>query len=101
VGFDWFAAAGERGQPGPAGGRVSSSNSTNGAREASHGGVWQVISQLIRTGSARHPVIGATLNEQYTGSWAQIAREAAHDPGVAPGGPAARAGLLPGDSARS
>jgi hypothetical protein len=84
VGFDWFAAAGERSQPGPASGRVSS---TNSVRERSHSGVWQVIGQLIRTGHAGRPVIGATLNEQYTGSGAQIAREAAHDPGVATGGP--------------
>jgi hypothetical protein len=77
VGFDWFAAAGERGQPGPANGRISSSNSTNSVRERSYSGVWRVIGQLIRTGSPRHPVIGATLNEQYTGSEAQIAREPA------------------------
>jgi len=94
VGFDWFAAAGEGSQPGPADGRGSSSHSV---RDRSHGTVRGVIGQLIRPGYARHTVIGATLNKQYIGNGAQIAREAGNDPAVAPGGPAARAGLRPGD----
>ncbi len=57
-----------------------------------------VATQLIRTGRAAHAVIGALLDQSYTGSGAQIAgsrqgRQAA----VSPGGPASRAGLRPGD----
>lgn len=58
----------------------------------------RVIVQLIRTGYATHSVIGATLNEQYGGSGAQIMTgRARRDPAVEPDGPAARAGLRPGD----
>ncbi|MGH3302839.1 MAG: PDZ domain-containing protein [Streptosporangiaceae bacterium] len=54
--------------------------------------------QLIRTGHATHSVIGAALNGAYSGAGAQIATDG---PGgqraVTAGGPAARAGLQPGD----
>jgi S1-C subfamily serine protease len=58
----------------------------------------RVIVQLIRTGYATHSVIGAALNGGYSGTGAQIATQAqGGQPAVTPGGPAARAGLQPGD----
>jgi S1-C subfamily serine protease len=54
----------------------------------------RIIVELIRTGHATHSVLGATLNETYAGTGAQIATSG---PGVVPGGPAANAGLRPGD----
>ena len=58
----------------------------------------RVIVQLIRTGYATHSVIGATLNPRYAGSGAQIMTGGARrGRAVVPGGPAARAGLRPGD----
>ena len=53
-----------------------------------------VPTELIRTGHAAHAVIGALLNTSYSGSGAQILDTV---PAVSPGGPAARAGLRPGD----
>src|SRR5215469_8305132 len=58
----------------------------------------RVIEQLIRTGSATHSVLGAKLNGAYPGTGAQIARTGTRDqPPVDAGGPAATAGLRPGD----
>jgi len=58
----------------------------------------RVIVQLIRTGHAAHSVIGATLNQSFAGDGAQIETVGQRGiPAVAPGGPAARAGLLAGD----
>jgi len=54
----------------------------------------RVIEQLIRTGHATHSVMGAAINENFDGNGAQIATTRG---AVAPGGPAARAGLEPGD----
>jgi S1-C subfamily serine protease len=53
-----------------------------------------VATELIRTGHAAHAVIGALLNTSYSGSGAQILDTV---PAVSPGGPAAQAGLRPGD----
>ncbi len=60
--------------------------------------VRRVAQQLVRTGKAVHPVIGAVIDMSYTGNGARIAtsRAAAQSP-VVPGGPAAKAGLRPGD----
>jgi S1-C subfamily serine protease len=55
----------------------------------------RVVTELIRTGHATHSVVGAALNENYTGNGAQI-MTGRHGT-VTPGGPAARAGLEPGD----
>ena len=60
--------------------------------------VRRVAVQLIRTGHATHSVFGATLNTAYTGTGAQIVGGRDHKASpVQPGGPAARAGLRPGD----
>jgi putative serine protease PepD len=50
----------------------------------------RVAEQIIRTGSATYPVIGASLDPAYTGPGVRVLQ-------VAPGGPAASAGLRPGD----
>src|SRR5271166_6334748 len=55
----------------------------------------RVVTELIRTGHATHSVVGAALNENYTGNGAQITT--GQHGAVTPGGPAARAGLKPGD----
>ena len=54
----------------------------------------RVVEELIRTGHATHSVIGASVNQNFTGNGAQLmtGRRA-----VLRGGPAARAGLRPGD----
>jgi S1-C subfamily serine protease len=57
-----------------------------------------VATELIRTGRAAHSVIGALVNTAYTGNGAQIApSRAGAAPSVSAGGPAAQAGLQPGD----
>jgi putative serine protease PepD len=58
----------------------------------------RVILQLIRTGHATHSVFGADLNGAYPGTGAQIATAGPHGvPAIGARGPAARAGLRPGD----
>jgi S1-C subfamily serine protease len=54
----------------------------------------RVVTELIRTGHATHSVFGAAFNETFTGTGAQIMTGHA---AVVRGGPAARAGLEPGD----
>jgi S1-C subfamily serine protease len=57
-----------------------------------------VATELIRTGRAAHSVIGALVNNNYAGNGAQIASSRpGAAPSVSPGGPAALAGLQPGD----
>ncbi len=61
--------------------------------------VVKTAAQLIRTGSASHPVIGVVLDNGFTGEGAKVlAKQAAG--GQAPvtkGGPAEKAGIKPGD----
>lgn len=58
----------------------------------------RVAVELIRTGHATHAVIGAELDAGWGGNGAEIApARLGKTPAIAPGGPAARAGLLPGD----
>jgi S1-C subfamily serine protease len=54
----------------------------------------RVIEQLITTGHATHSVIGASINDNFTGNGAEIMTGRRS---VQAGGPAARAGLRPGD----
>ncbi len=54
----------------------------------------RVVVQLIRSGHATHSVVGASFNGDFTGNGAQIE---AGQGAVVPGGPAAQAGLRPGD----
>ncbi|MFD7625075.1 S1C family serine protease [Streptomyces sp. NPDC059851] len=58
----------------------------------------RVAEELIRTGRATHPVIGVTLDMEYTGDGARVgSRGEGGKPAVTPDGPAARAGVKPGD----
>ncbi len=58
----------------------------------------RVAVELIRTGHSEHAVMGAAVSMTYQGQGAEI-RYAGHNgpPPVTPGGPAAKAGLRPGD----
>jgi len=54
--------------------------------------------QLIETGEATYPAIGALLDTRYVGEGVQVATEPQGDvPPLTPDGPAARAGIEPGD----
>ena len=60
--------------------------------------VAKTVEQLIRTGTAEHPIIGVILDRQYQGEGVKILGEGEADqPSVTPGGPADMAGLQPGD----
>jgi S1-C subfamily serine protease len=60
--------------------------------------VRRVVVELIRTGHATHSVIGAALDMAYAGNGAQIATaDQSGVPAIIAGGPAAKAGLRPGD----
>ncbi|MBK3581206.1 trypsin-like peptidase domain-containing protein [Streptomyces sp. MBT65] len=58
----------------------------------------RVAEELINTGRATHPVIGVTLDLDYSGDGARVATKGSGDgPAVTAGGPGARAGLKAGD----
>lgn len=58
----------------------------------------RVAEELINTGSATHPVIGVTLDMDYTGDGARVADHGnSGGPAVNKGGPADRAGIRAGD----
>jgi S1-C subfamily serine protease len=60
--------------------------------------VRRVVVELVRTGHATHAVIGAALLGNFGGNGAQIATgNQGGVPAITPEGPAARAGLQPGD----
>jgi putative serine protease PepD len=56
----------------------------------------RVAEELINTGTAKHPVIGVTLDMKYMGDGAKVGQNG-DKPAVTPGGPAAKAGIKPGD----
>lgn len=58
----------------------------------------RVAEELMRTGRATHPVIGVTLDMDYSGDGARVGEKGeGGKPAVTAGGPGARAGLRPGD----
>ncbi|MFF0006035.1 trypsin-like peptidase domain-containing protein [Streptomyces tibetensis] len=58
----------------------------------------RVAEELINTGKATHPVIGITLDMDYTGDGARVAAEGSEGgPPVTAGGPGAKAGIKSGD----
>jgi putative serine protease PepD len=57
-----------------------------------------IAAQIIRTGSAEHPIIGVQLDIRYSGDGAKVASAAVGgQPPVVPGGPADQAGIEAGD----
>jgi putative serine protease PepD len=61
--------------------------------------VVKTAEQLIKTGTAQHPVIGVILDRQFEGDGVRILQQRTSDSGdpVDPGGPAGKAGVKPGD----
>ncbi|MGR3934598.1 trypsin-like peptidase domain-containing protein [Streptomyces sp. BRA346] len=57
----------------------------------------RVAEELINTGKATHPVIGVTLNMEYTGDGARVNGKGAAGPPVTPDGPGDKAGIEAGD----
>ncbi|MEU2115641.1 trypsin-like peptidase domain-containing protein [Streptomyces sp. NPDC016459] len=58
----------------------------------------RVAEELINTGKASHPVIGVSLDMQFNGDGARVGEKGKDgSASVTPGGPAAKAGLRPGD----
>ncbi|MER5947075.1 trypsin-like peptidase domain-containing protein [Streptomyces sp. NPDC001904] len=58
----------------------------------------RVAEELINTGKATHPVIGVTLDMDYTGDGARVGTKGnSGGSSVSPGGPGARAGIRPLD----
>jgi putative serine protease PepD len=58
----------------------------------------RVAEELINTGKATHPVIGVSLDMQFNGDGARVGEKGKDgSASVTPGGPAAEAGIRPGD----
>lgn len=57
----------------------------------------RVAEELINTGKATHPVIGVTLNMEYTGDGARVNSKGTSGPPVTPDGPGDKAGIEAGD----
>ncbi|MEU6544261.1 trypsin-like peptidase domain-containing protein [Streptomyces sp. NPDC046859] len=58
----------------------------------------RVAEELINTGRATHPVIGVTLDMEYSGDGARVGtKDSDGGPAVTRGGPGAKAGIEPGD----
>ena len=60
--------------------------------------VRRTVEQLLKTGHAEYPIIGASVDGSYTGQGAKISTgSSGGQPPIVPGGPADNAGLQPGD----
>ena len=60
--------------------------------------VIKTADQLIRTGTAEHPIIGVVLDSSYSGPGAKVRSDGSgSDEPVTAGGPADKAGVKPGD----
>jgi putative serine protease PepD len=61
--------------------------------------VVKTAEQLIKTGRAQHPIIGVILDREYNGEGVKILAGPTDNgqPAVTPNGPAAKAGIKPGD----
>ncbi|MEU5987112.1 trypsin-like peptidase domain-containing protein [Streptomyces sp. NPDC047434] len=58
----------------------------------------RVAEELINTGKATHPVIGVSLDMQFSGDGARVGEKGKDgSASITPGGPAAKAGIRPGD----
>ncbi|EGX56102.1 protease, partial [Streptomyces zinciresistens K42] len=57
----------------------------------------RVAEELIADGRATHPVIGVTLDTDYTGEGARVGTGSGGGPAVIPGGPGDKAGIRAGD----
>jgi putative serine protease PepD len=59
----------------------------------------RTASELISNGKAQHPILGISLDQRYDGEGVRVADapSAAGEAPVRPGGPAAKAGIKPGD----
>ncbi|MEU6081552.1 trypsin-like peptidase domain-containing protein [Streptomyces sp. NPDC047108] len=57
----------------------------------------RVAEELINTGRATHPVIGVTLDLEYSGDGARVRTKDSGGTPVKPGGPGDKAGIAPGD----
>lgn len=60
--------------------------------------VRKTADQIIKTGKAEHPIIGVSLDLRYQGNGAKVMSDSqANGEAVVAGGPAAKAGIKPGD----
>ncbi len=57
----------------------------------------RTATEIIDTGVATYPVVGVSLDGEYGGPGVRVARDAPRGEPVTPGGPAAEAGIEPGD----
>jgi putative serine protease PepD len=81
-------------------------NNSNGQGEGSSSGVGfatpsnadvRIANQIISTGKAQNAYVGVSLNSQVAGGAAISTTTGSSQPPIVPGGPAAKAGLQPGD----
>ena len=86
-------------------------NNTNSQGEGSSSGVGfatpsssdvRIANQIISTGKAQNPYVGVSLDPQVSGGaaiskTASVGSNGCQEPAIVPGGPAAKAGLKPGD----
>ncbi|MER5565381.1 trypsin-like peptidase domain-containing protein [Streptomyces goshikiensis] len=95
IGINSAIRGADEGQDGKDGARQSGSIGLGFAIPVNQGK--RVAEELIRTGHATHPVIGVTLDMQYTGDGARVAAKGDDGASAVPPGPGARAGIRPGD----